>query len=199
MQRHWRLQWYAPGLLAAALTGCGPGHGMTLGRVQGKVSFKGEPVKFGTVSFVPDASKGTDGPIATGTIKSDGTYILSTDEGGDGALVGHHKVSVVCLDPTPVTKAGDQPLPTPDAAPLEFMKNRAKALDQARRVPSRKAAAEAAAQGDTFTDRGGRTYRYVVPKKLGVPEESGLEVDVARGSNTINFEIAEDGTVRIVK
>ncbi len=197
MQKRWRLPWYAPGLLAAALAGCGPGHGMTLGRVQGKVTYKGEPVKFGTVSFVPDASKGSDGPIATGTIKSDGTYILSTDEGGDGALVGHHKISVVGLDPTPVTKDGDKPLPTPDQAPLEFMKNRAKALDQSRRPPPRKAGAEAT--GDTFSDRGGRAYRYVTPKKLGVPEESGLEVDVASGSNTIDIEVAEDGTARIVK
>jgi hypothetical protein len=197
MQKRWRLPWYAPGLLAAALVGCGPGHGMTLGRVQGKVTSKGEPVKFGTVSFVPDASKGTSGPIATGTIKSDGTYILSTDEAGDGALVGHHKISVVGLDPTPVTKDGDKPLPTPDASPLEFMKNRAKAVDQARRAPRHKAEAEA--PGDTFSDRGGRVYRYVTPKKLGVPEESGLEVDVARGSNTINIEVAEDGTARIVK
>ena len=27
MQGQWRLRWYAPGLLAAALAGCGPGHG----------------------------------------------------------------------------------------------------------------------------------------------------------------------------
>ncbi len=199
MQRRRRLQWYAPGLLAAVLAGCGPGHGMTLGRVQGKVTSKGEPVTFGTVSFVPDATKGTGGPIATGTIKSDGTYVLSTDEAGDGALVGHHKISVVGLDPTPVNRDGDKPLPTPDESPGEFMKNKAKAVDQARRAPRRKAAAEAAATGDTFSDRGGRVYRYVVPKKLGIPEESGLEVDVARGSNTINIEIAEDGTARIVK
>ena len=62
----------------------------------------------------------------------------------------------------------------------------------------RKAAA-AKAQGDTFTDRGGRVYRYVIPKKLGMPEESGLEVDVSSGSNTVNIEIAEDGTASIAK
>jgi hypothetical protein len=168
-----------------------------LGRVQGKVTFKGEPVKYGTVSFVPDTTKGTDGPIAMGNIKSDGTYILSTDEGGDGAVVGHHKVSIVGLDPTPVTKADENPSPTPEESPLEVMKARAKSAQQARRGPSGKAAA--AAQGDTFTDRGGRTYRYVIPMKLGLAEESGLKVEVTRGSNTINFEIAEDGTTRIIK
>jgi hypothetical protein len=173
---------------------------MTLGRVQGKVTYKGEPLKYGTVSFVPDASKGTDGPIATGTIKEDGTYILSTDEGGDGALVGHHKVSVVGLDPTPISKDQEKAPPTPQESPLEFLKGRAKGAQQPRRAPKKAEGADATAKpGDTFTDRGGRTYRYVVPKKLGVPEESGLEVDVARGSNTINFEISEDGTARIVK
>src|SRR5438270_9214302 len=157
-QRRWF--WSAPGLLAAALAGCGPGHGMSLGRVQGKVTYKGEPVKYGTVSFVPDASKGTDGPMAMGNIQDDGTYILSTSDAGDGALVGHHKVSIVGLDPTPVTKETEKPLPTPEEAPLEFLKGRAKGAQQTRRAP-RKAAA--AAQGETFTDRGGRVYRYIVP------------------------------------
>ena len=75
------------------------------------------------------------------------------------------------------------------------MKSKGKAIRDASRAP-RKAAA---GQEDTFSDRGGRVYRYVIPKKLGVAEESGLEVDVARGSNTINIEVAEDGTARIGK
>jgi hypothetical protein len=198
MRGRWRWGWYASGLLAVALAGCGPGHGMTLALVQGKVTYNGEPLKYGTVSFVPDVSKGTDGPIATGIIKEDGTYILSTDSGGDGALVGHHKVSVVGLDPTPVTKADEKPMPTPEESPLEFLRARGRAATRVRPA-TKKAAAEAAAPGETFTDRGGRVYRYVVPKKLGMAEESGLEVDVARGSNTVNIEISEDGKARIVK
>jgi hypothetical protein len=198
MQRQWRWCWYAPGLLALAVAGCGPGHGLTLGRVQGKVTYKGEPVRYGTVFFVPDLLKGTDGPSAMGIIKDDGTYTLSTDSGGDGALVGHHKVGVVGLDPTPIQKASAKPLPDPEEAPSDYMQAKGKLAQQARRAP-RKAAAAVAAQGDTFTDRGGRTYRYVIPKKLGNYEESGLEVDVARGSNTIDFDIAEDGTARIGK
>lgn len=198
MRRPWRWCWYAPALLAMAVAGCGPGHGLTLGRVQGKVTSQGEPVRYGTVFFVPDTLKGTDGPSAMGIIKDDGTYILSTDSGGDGALVGHHKVGIVGLDPTPITKANQTPLPNPEEAPQEFMKAKGKLAQQARRAP-RKAAAAAAAQGDTFTDRGGRTYRYVIPKKLGVPQESGLEVDVAPGSNTIDFDVTADGTARIGK
>jgi hypothetical protein len=190
------LVWCAPGLLAmaVAVAGCGPGHGLDLGRVQGKITYMGEPVKFGTVFFVPDVSKGTDGPSAMAIIKDDGSYILSTDSGGDGALVGHHKVGVVGLDPTPINS--DQPAPTAEEAPAEFFKTKGKAIQQPR---ARGKPAATAAQGDTFTDRGGRTFRYVIPKKLGVAQESGLEIDVARGSNTINFDIAQDGTVRIGK
>jgi hypothetical protein len=197
MQWKWRLLWYAPGLLATVLAGCGPGNGLILGRVQGKVRYKGEPVKYGTVSFVPDVSKGSDGPIAMGNIKDDGTYTLSTSDPGDGAVVGHHKVSIVGLDPAPLTKADEKPMPSPAESPLEVMKARGKAMEQARQRPSRKAAATSKADGDTFTDRGGRVYRYVVPKKLGVPEESGLEVNVARGSNSIDFDIDESGNVHI--
>jgi hypothetical protein len=192
MRRQW--SWYAPGLLAAALalTGCGSNSGLSLGRVQGKVTFKGHPIKYGTVSFVPDASKGTNGPIAMGNIKEDGTFVLSTSDAGDGAVVGHHKISVVGLDPTPIPS--EKPAPNPVDSPLEVMKARAKGLHAA---PAKKKGAAAKASGDTFTDRGGRVYRYVIPMKLGAADESGLEVDVSGGSNTVNIEISEDGEARV--
>jgi hypothetical protein len=111
-------------------------------------------------------------------------------------LVGHHKISIVGLDPTPVPKGEEKALPTPEEAPLDFLKSRVKGAQRLRTPPRR---AAGAAPGDTFTDRGGRVYRYIIPKKLGLPEESGLKVDVARGSNTFSFEVAEDGSVHIEK
>jgi hypothetical protein len=194
MRTQW--YWYAPGLLMAALvlSGCGPNNGMNLGRVQGKVTYKGEPVKYGTVSFVPDSSKGTSGPIAMGNIKDDGSYILSTSDAGDGAVVGHHRISVVGLDPTPIP--GEKATPTPEESPLEVMKARAKGLHKSSATSK---ATGPKAVGDTFTDRGGRVYRYVIPMKLGMAEESGLEVDVSSGSNTVNIEISEDGKARVAK
>ena len=195
MQR--QLFWCAPGLLIAALalmSGCGSNSGLSLGRVQGKVTYKGEPIKFGTVSFVPDSSKATEGPIAMGNIKDDGSFVLSTSDAGDGAVVGHHKISVVGLDPSPVQ--GEKPAPSAEESPLDVMKSRAKGLH---RSPVSGKAADAKAQGDTFTDRGGRVYRYVTPMKLGIAEESGLEVDVSGGSNTVNIDITEDGKARIGK
>jgi hypothetical protein len=195
MQRQWC--WYAPGHLIAALallSGCGSSTGLNLGRVRGKVTYKGEPIKYGTVSFVPDSTKGTSGPIAMGNIKDDGSYVISTSDAADGAVVGHHKISVVGLDPTPIP--GQKPVPNPEESPSEVMKARAKGLHTPR-ASSKGAAAKV--EGDTFTDRGGRVYRYVVPMKLGMAEESGLEVDISSGSNTVNIEISEDGKARIAK
>jgi hypothetical protein len=194
MQGQWC--WCAPTLLTAALglTGCGSDNGLSLGRVQGKVTFKGDPLKYGTVSFVPDSSKGTSGPIAMGNIKDDGTYILSTSDAGDGAVVGHHKISVVGLDPTPITR--EKPVPTAEEDPLEVMKARAKGLHKPRASGK---TAVAKAEGETFTDRGGRVFRYVIPMKLGMAEESGLEADISSGSNYVNIEISENGKASIAK
>ena len=202
MRRQWC--WLAPGLLTAALalSGCGSDNGLTLGRVQGRVTYKGEPLKYGTVSFVADTTKGTTGPIAMGNIKDDGTYILSTSDAGDGAVVGHHKISVVGLDPTPVPADKSAPASTPVSEPspeesrLEVMKTRAKGLHKTRAASK---TADSKAAGDTFTDRGGRVFRYVTPMKLGMAEESGLEVDVTSGSNTVNIDISDDGKARVAK
>ena len=55
--------------MVVGFSGCGPDHGMSLGRVSGTVTSRGEPVRFGTVIFMPDATKGTDGPPAMGTLQ----------------------------------------------------------------------------------------------------------------------------------
>lgn len=202
-ERFWK---YVPGprglgmsgvaLAVVGLASCGPGHGLNLGRVQGKVTVDGRPVTYGTVFFVPDASKGTDGPPAMGTITADGTYTLSTDSPGDGALVGHHKVGVVALDPTPVNPG--EAAPAPEEAPVDFMKSKAGAGHQGKGA-SQKAARpspppKSKAGGETFTDKGGRAFRMLLPKKLGNPEESGLRAEVRGGSNSIDFRLKADGT-----
>ncbi len=74
--------------------GCGQGAGTGAGGetvpVKGKVTYKGQPVTQGVVTFEPvDA-----GRVATGDIQSDGTFVLTTVKTGDGAVVGRHKVGV---------------------------------------------------------------------------------------------------------
>jgi hypothetical protein len=172
-------------LVTIAQSGCGPGNGLNLGRVRGRVTYKGEPVKNGSIHFMPDSNKGTDGPPAMGVLTADGTYILSTDESGDGALVGYHKVGITGLEPTPV---GTDPAPDPEKAPVDFMKAKARAAQKSMRPSPKKS-------GDTFTDRAGRTFRHVTPKTLVDPNSSGISAEVCSGSNILNFDVQEDGRV----
>src|SRR3954453_15983538 len=87
----------------SAAGGCGPSPPQ-LGKVQGKVTYKGKPLGFGSVVFLPAAGLGKEGPTgagqpASGDIQADGSYVLSTNAPGDGAIVGENKVVVVAIDP----------------------------------------------------------------------------------------------------
>jgi hypothetical protein len=77
-------------------SGCGADPSMPkLGKVTGKVTYKGEPLKGGSVTFTPDAAKGgATGQNALGQIESDGSYELTTFNTGDGAILGQHVVTV---------------------------------------------------------------------------------------------------------
>jgi hypothetical protein len=79
------------------LAGCSGDPNMPkLGRVHGKVTYKGKPVESGTVTFNPVLGKGGEtGQNATGQIAADGTYEMTTFNTGDGAIVGEHMVAVV--------------------------------------------------------------------------------------------------------
>lgn len=78
------------------LVGCG-GSEFQLAPAKGKVTYKGKPLEFGTVIFIPEK-----GPAATGQIQSDGTFVLETgtQSGGvrKGAVVGKHKVEIRCME-----------------------------------------------------------------------------------------------------
>jgi hypothetical protein len=177
--------------LAAALAGCGPGNGLTMGRVSGVVTYKGEPVEFGEVLFVPDAEKGNSGVPSMGKIEKGGRYVMSTQDPGDGVIAGHHKVGIRVLDPEPVTK-GQTPAPEAEAPKLTMES----------RIQQRKAQALSRSKNRAKEDAptvsfGGNTHRFLAPQKLANPETSGIRVQIARGSNRIDFAIAEDGTVKV--
>ncbi|WP_145263828.1 hypothetical protein [Calycomorphotria hydatis] len=61
----------------------------------------GAPLTAGIITFIPDSSKGTTGPPATGGIDAEGRFVLRTHEPGDGAVVGSHKVSIQAYKPVP--------------------------------------------------------------------------------------------------
>lgn len=163
-------------------------NGLSLAKVYGKVTYKGQPIKNGTVFFMPDDSKGTIGPPAVGSITADGSFIMSTETAGDGVIIGSHKVGITGVEETPMS---NEVAPTPESDPQGYMKAKAKGAAEARtRVAAKK-------EDETFTDRGGKKWRFVIPKKLSNPQESGVIAKVASGSNRMNFEIDENGQVRI--
>ncbi len=90
-------------LLATTWIGCGGGSATA--PVSGTVRADGNPVNGGMITFAPVGNAGNVGKPAVGEVQSDGSFVLSTDTKGDGAVVGRHRVIY-----TP---------PTTEAAPVE--------------------------------------------------------------------------------
>lgn len=82
--------------ISLSLPGCGSDS--RFGFVEGVVRLDGQPVTTGTVRFVPTA-----GRAASGTIGSDGRYVLGTYEKSDGALIGTHQVAIIAYQSTAPT------------------------------------------------------------------------------------------------
>ena len=60
---------------------------------RGRITFNGEPLRSGSVLFVPTEP----GPTAQANLLSSGEYVLSTYEEGDGAVIGRHQIMVIAL------------------------------------------------------------------------------------------------------
>jgi len=58
------------------------------------VTYKGQPLTKGVVNFEPDGY----GRSAGGKLQSDGTFVLTTLEEGDGVVAGHHRVFIIEVD-----------------------------------------------------------------------------------------------------
>jgi hypothetical protein len=97
----------AAALLTASLCGCAKGP--ETGKVRGKVTFKGQPVKEGRITFLnPKEGGGAEALIA-----SDGTYAVS-----GGVVVGEYLVEVSPLTQIVDTDPGKTPpSPVEKAAP----------------------------------------------------------------------------------
>ncbi len=177
-----RLRWWPSAVLALVLAGCGPDNGLDMARVRGRITHKGEPVRFGDVLFFVDEAKGSQGPSAVGKISQDGTYVLSTESPGDGAIVGFHKAAITGLDPKPI------------AAPVE---SEPRPISNTEAKKGLAAFSKAGRPKEAVATRGSGTYRIVTPEKLSRPSTSEINVEVKRGSNAINFAIQDDGSVKV--
>jgi hypothetical protein len=166
------------------MAGCGPDNGLTMGRVEGKVTYRGEPIEDGQILFVPDDAKGTSGVPALAKIESDGTFRLSTQDPGDGAIVGHHRVGIRGIEASDTGTAAPVP-----ASGKEIFAARAKAT-RARRLRPANGKAETVTINSIV-------YKLTTPAKIANPNESGISLEVARGSNRFAIDIQEDGSVKV--
>ena len=75
------------------LLGCGEEQYATA-PVSGKVVYDVRPITQGTITLVPVKDDGSprEGKAATATIAKDGTFVLTTYEKHDGAILGKHEV-----------------------------------------------------------------------------------------------------------
>ena len=78
--------------LAIVVAGCG-GNNKKTAVVRGSVTYNGKAVPSGTISFIPE-----EGRSATGEIRPDGSFTLTTYRKGDGAILGQHKVVIVAME-----------------------------------------------------------------------------------------------------
>ena len=87
----------AVALLLVALPGCPGGGELETAPVQGSVTYEGKPVTGGSITFRPTQAAGgaggaTTGKPASGAVQADGSFVLTTYEASDGAVVGQHEV-----------------------------------------------------------------------------------------------------------
>jgi hypothetical protein len=90
---------------ALALVGCrDTSH---LAPLSGKVTYKGQPLEFGSVMLQPVQG----GEFSRADIQSDGSFVLQTPDGNDGATIGLNRVRVTCFPGqkpgAPIDTSGD--------------------------------------------------------------------------------------------
>jgi hypothetical protein len=91
-------------LVAAAVVAAGCGGGAKTAPTSGRITYKGKPVAKAHVSFTPVEG---DRRAATGLTDDDGRYTLETFAPGDGALVGHYRVSIIARGPDRPPRPGE--------------------------------------------------------------------------------------------
>ncbi len=86
------------------VVGCGSSE--QLASVRGTLTVDGKPLPNVEVQFLPDSDKGTIGPASRGVTDSTGSYILVTDDGRPGAVIGEH---IIVLTPAATKPKAAQP------------------------------------------------------------------------------------------
>lgn len=105
------------GFAVTFLNGCGDS-GPSRHEIKGKVTFKGEPIKAGTITFIPDVA----GQMASagGAPITNGEYSIPKVA---GLPEGKYKVSISMPDPKNAPKMEETPgesVPTKDLIPAKY-------------------------------------------------------------------------------
>jgi hypothetical protein len=130
--------------------------------VQGTVSYKGEKLANGQISFVP-VPDAPGGQAASGQIEN-GYYSLSTLTPGDGALPGKYKVTVVAKD---------------------FDVAKVRSAARAKGMPP------VAALPQDFSAKARKEAKSKIPTRYNLPTTTDLTADVEARSNTKDFELKD--------
>jgi hypothetical protein len=102
--------------VAMIFSACGQS-GPEKARVSGKVTYNGKPVPKGTITFVPVAQGGRN---AVGTLETDGSYRLQTEQPGDGAILGEYKVTIYAHDEQVLDYIPAKPVAPKILAPTKY-------------------------------------------------------------------------------
>ena len=83
--------------LLVVMTGCSDGRGNRI-PVVGIVTIDGDPLKFGSVTFMPE-THGDGLRAGGGSLDSEGRFSISSYTPGDGLLIGSYNVQVRAVEP----------------------------------------------------------------------------------------------------
>jgi len=89
----------AAAALLLLLAGCGGGNQLEMVPLRGTVTYNGEPMTRGIVTYLPVA--GSTGRTANGPIQADGTFVMTTQTRGDGVVRGSYKIVVDLYEENP--------------------------------------------------------------------------------------------------
>lgn len=109
----------AAALSAALLLGCGEAkpERVAVHPVTGTLTVKGQPATGAFVTLHPKAPLGDNVPAPRANVSKDGTFALSTFDGGDGAPAGEYKVTIRWYK---LVKSGPDVSPGPNVIPAKY-------------------------------------------------------------------------------
>jgi hypothetical protein len=88
-----------------------------LAEVEGTMTFQGQPKANVLVAFMPEM-EGVPGQRSTGVTDENGHFVLKTDDGRPGAVVGRHRVMLTVSRRTEPGKKGEAAEPRVEAEQL---------------------------------------------------------------------------------